>query len=183
MAEEPTLPSLPKVSWDSHTQTFTNTRKRYRDGATAQPIFSNSSDPAVFSSDDDPHVDNYTNGRHRKKRYVGSWFQQMPTSSDSTFGEAAEPQPKPKRTFERQWDSGVWMGSDGSIDADEDFNMDIEQPPKSKLPQLQGTRPVPSVAPGEDRVVQNLIDTAIEEGNPEIDLSYVIHVAKIPSEV
>ncbi|KAK5636434.1 hypothetical protein RRF57_012146 [Xylaria bambusicola] len=171
MAEEPTLPSLPKVSWDSYTQTFTNTRKRYRDGATTQAIFSNSSDPAVFSSDDDPHVDNYVNGRHRKKRYVGSWFQQMPTSSDSTFGEVAEPQPKPKRTFERQWDSGVWMGSDGSVDADEEFTMDVEQPPQSKLPQLHGPPPVPSVAPEEKLVIHNIIDTAIEEGNPEIDLS------------
>ncbi|KAI1361093.1 hypothetical protein F5Y08DRAFT_28528 [Xylaria arbuscula] len=172
MAEEPTLPSLPKVSWDSNTQTFTNTRKRYRDGAAAQAIFSNSSDPAVFSSDDDPHVDNYTNGRHRKKRYVGSWFQQMPTSSDSTFGETADPQPKPRRAFERQWDSGVWMGSDGSVDADEDFTiMDLEQPLKSKLPQLQGSGPGSSITHEEDRAIQSLIDTAFEEGNPEIDLS------------
>lgn len=173
MAEEPTLPSLPKVSWDSHTQTFTNTRKRHRDGATPQPLLSNSSDPAVFSSDDDPHIDNYINGRHRKKRYVGSWFQQMPTSSDSTFGEPVEPKPKPKRTFERQWDSGVWMGSDGSVDADEEFATEMELPLESKLPQLQSPRPV-SYRAAEDLVVYNRIDTAIEEGNPDIDLSYVI---------
>ncbi|KAI0521020.1 hypothetical protein F5B22DRAFT_34588 [Xylaria bambusicola] len=179
MAEEPTLPSLPKVSWDSHTQTFTNTRKRYRDGASAQAIFSNSSDPAVFSSDDDPHVDNYINGRHRKKRYVGSWFQQMPTSSDSTFGEVAEPQPKPKRTFERQWDSGVWM-SDGSVDMDDEFTMDVEQPPQSKLPQLHCPRTVPSVAPEENLAIHNIIDTAIEEGNPDIDLSS-LGVTSIPN--
>ncbi|KAI0913456.1 hypothetical protein F4823DRAFT_41407 [Ustulina deusta] len=170
MAEEPTLPSLPKVSWDSHTQTFTNTRKRHRDGATPQPLLSNSSDPAVFSSDDDPHIDNYINGRHRKKRYVGSWFQQMPTSSDSTFGEPVEPKPKPKRTFERQWDSGVWMGSDGSVDADEEFATEMELPLESKLPQLQSPRPV-SYRAAEDLVVYNRIDTAIEEGNPDIDLS------------
>ncbi|KAI1352718.1 hypothetical protein F5Y01DRAFT_313664 [Xylaria sp. FL0043] len=172
MAEEPTLPSLPKVSWDSHTQTFTNTRKRQRDGVTAQPLFTNSSDPAVFSSDDDPHVDNYTNGPHRKKRYVGSWFQQMPTSSDSTFGEIVEPQPKSKRTLERQWDSGVWMGSDGSVgvDEDEDFPMEIPPQLESKLPQLRNPRPAPSVAT-EDVIIYNIIDKAIEEGNPDIDLS------------
>ncbi|KAI0428362.1 hypothetical protein F5Y09DRAFT_343723 [Xylaria sp. FL1042] len=175
MADEPTLPSLPKVSWDSHTQTFTNTRKRHRDGATAQPLFSNSSDPAVFSSDDDPHVDNYTNGRHRKKRYVGSWFQQMPTSSDSTFGEVVEPQQKPKRTLERQWDSGVWMGSDGSVDVDEGeyFAMEMQSRLESKLPQLRNPRPVPSVAP-EDMIVYDIVHRAIEEGNPDIDLSCVI---------
>ncbi|KAI1309618.1 hypothetical protein F5Y03DRAFT_67181 [Xylaria venustula] len=172
MAEEPSLPSLPKVSWDSYTQSFTNTRKRHRDGATAQPLFSNSSDPAVFSSDDDPHIDNYANGPHRKKRYVGSWFQQMPTSSDSTFGEAIEPQPKPKRTFERQWDSGVWMGSDGSVEAEEDFTMDVEPQLEPKLPELRNPRPVPSIAP-EDMVVDDIIHKAIEEGNPDIDLSSI----------
>ncbi|KAI8951785.1 hypothetical protein F4801DRAFT_262578 [Xylaria longipes] len=177
MAEEPTLPSLPKVSWDAHTQTFTNTRKRR---APAQPLFSNSSDPALFSSDDDPHIDNYLNGPHRKKRYVGSWFQQMPTSSDSTFCEAVEPQPKPKRTFERQWDSGVWMGSDGSVELDEDFTPGMEPSPESKLPQLHNPRPGPSMAP-EELIVRNRIDVAIEEGNPEIDLTS-LDVTTIPDE-
>ncbi|KAI1741989.1 hypothetical protein F4680DRAFT_51580 [Xylaria scruposa] len=167
MAEEPTLPSLPKVSWDTHTQSFTNTRKR---GAPSQPLFTNSSDPAIFSSDDDPHVDNYSNGPHRKKRYVGSWFQQMPTSSDSTFSEAVGPQPKRKRAFERQWDSGVWMGSDGSVELDEDFIPGMEPSPESKLPQLQNAPPHPSVAP-EEQIVRDRIDAAVEEGNPEIDLT------------
>ncbi|KAI0551464.1 hypothetical protein F4679DRAFT_572344 [Xylaria curta] len=167
MAEEPTLPSLPKVSWDAHTQSFTNTRKR---GAPSQPHFTNSSDPAIFSSDDDPHVDNYSNGPRRKKRYVGSWFQQMPTSSDSTFSEAVGPQPKRKRAFERQWDSGVWMGSDGSVELDEDFTLGMEPSPESKLPQLQNAPPHPSVTP-EEQVVRDKIDAAIEEGNPEIDLT------------
>ncbi|KAI0458149.1 hypothetical protein F5B21DRAFT_42114 [Xylaria acuta] len=177
MAEEPTLPSLPKVSWDTHTQTFTNTRKR---GAPAQPLFSNSSDPAMFSSDDDPHIDNYLNGPHRKKRYVGSWFQQLPTSSDSTFGEAVGPQPKSKRTFERQWDSGVWMGSDGSVELDEDFAPGIEQSPESKLPRLQNLRPGPSMAP-EELIMRTRVDAAIEEGNPEIDLTS-LGVSTVPNE-
>ncbi|KAJ8122425.1 hypothetical protein ONZ43_g1380 [Nemania bipapillata] len=173
MADEPTLPSLPKVSWDSHTQTFTNTRKRNRDGAPPQPLFSNSSDPAVFSSDDDPHIDNYVNGRHHKKRYVGSWFQQMPASSDSTFGEVAGPQPKPNRTLERQLDSGVWMGSDELVDPDEDFLIGMEPSPEPKLPQLRNLQPAPSVSP-EELIVRSRIDAAIEDSNPEIDLSYVI---------
>ncbi|KAI0437572.1 hypothetical protein F4803DRAFT_144396 [Xylaria telfairii] len=176
MDEEPTLPRLPKVSWDAHTQTFTNTRKR---GAAQPPLFSNSSDPAMFSSDDDPHVDNY-NGPHRKKRYVGSWFQQMPTSSDSTFGEAVGPQPRPKRTFERQLDSGVWMGSDGSVELDEDFTLGMEPSPESKLPQLQNPCPDPPKAP-EELIVHARIDAAIEEGNPEIDLTS-LGVATIPNE-
>ncbi|KAI1199140.1 hypothetical protein F5X97DRAFT_133768 [Nemania serpens] len=172
MADEPTLPSLPKVSWNSHTQTFTNTRKRNRNGTTPQPLFSNSSDPAVFSSDDDPHIDNYVEGRHHKKRYIGSWFQQMPASSDSTFSEAVGPQPKPNRTFERQLDSGVWMGSDELSDPadDEDFTMGIDPPPKLKLPQSRNPRPAPSLTP-EQMVLYTRIDASIEEGNPNVDLS------------
>lgn len=174
MADEPTLPSLPKVSWDSHRQTFTNTRKRHRNGATPQPLFSNSSDPAVFSSDDDPHIDNYVEGRHHKRRYIGSWFQQMPASSDSTFAEVAGPQPKPNRTFERQLDSGVWMGSDELVDPadDEEFGLGIEPPSNLKLPQPRNPRPAPTVTP-EQMVVDTRISAAIEEGNPDIDLSYV----------
>ncbi|KAI1109446.1 hypothetical protein F5Y14DRAFT_27953 [Nemania sp. NC0429] len=172
MADEPSLPSLPKVAWDSHTQTFTNTRKRNRNGTTPQPLFSNSSDPAVFSSDDDPHVDNYVEGRHHKKRYIGSWFQQMPASSDSTFAEMVGPQPKPNRTFERQLDSGVWMGSDElqDLDDDEEFIMATEPEPKLDLPQSRNPRLAPSVTP-EQAVVCNRIDAAIEAGNPNVDLS------------
>lgn len=175
MADEPTLPSLPTVSWDAHSQTFTNTRKRNRGGTTPQPLFSNSSDPAVFSSDDDPHIDNYVQGRHRKKRYVGSWFQQMPTSSDSTFAEAVGPQPKPNRTFERQLDSGVWMGSDELADPadDEEFDVEIEPPPRLKLPQPRNPRPAPSATP-EQVAVYTRIHAAIEAGNPDVDLSCVI---------
>ncbi|KAI0400943.1 hypothetical protein F4802DRAFT_609792 [Xylaria palmicola] len=180
MADEPTLPSLPKVSWDAHSQTFTNTRKRDRDGA-AHALFSNSSDPAMFSSDDDPHIDNYVNGRHRKKRYVGSWFQQMPASSDSTFGEASAPQPKPKRPFERQLDSGVWMGSDASVDLDEEeFPVEMDPPPESKLPQLRNPRHVPSVARNE-LVIRSAIDAALDNGDPYVDLSS-LGVTTIPDD-
>ncbi|KAI1818591.1 hypothetical protein GGS20DRAFT_194260 [Poronia punctata] len=169
MAEELTLPTLPKVSWDSHTQTFANTRKRNRNDVSAPPpIFSNSSDPAIFSSDDDPHVENYVDGRHRKKRYVGSWFQQMPTSSDSTFSEPRT-LPKPKREFVRQADSGVWLGSDGSVEQDDGFDVRVE-PPESRLAQLQNTRPVPSTAP-EELIICKRIDEAIENGDPEVDLT------------
>ncbi|KAI0203248.1 hypothetical protein F4808DRAFT_37099 [Astrocystis sublimbata] len=169
MADEPTLPALPKVAWDADTQSFTNTRKR---GASAHPLFSNSSDPAVFSSDDDPHVENYLQGPHRKKkRYVGSWFQQMPASSDSTFAEASEPQPRPERPFERQWDSGVWMGSDASVGLDDDCSLGLDEEPESRLPQLQTPRPAATSKTPEELLVRAKIDRAIEEGDPAIDLS------------
>ncbi|KAI5860650.1 hypothetical protein GGS23DRAFT_613513 [Durotheca rogersii] len=172
MAEEPTLPKLPTVSWDSETQTFTNTRKRARDRVSVPPSFNNSSDPAVFSSDDDPHVDNYTQGKRRKRRYVGSWFQQHLESSDSSFSEPIRPQPKTKkRTFERQFDSGVWMGSDSSMEVEEEEEaMQIEAPAESRLPQLRHARPMAPVSPRES-AIRKAIQTAIDQGNPAIDLS------------
>ncbi|KAI0827229.1 hypothetical protein F5Y06DRAFT_237161 [Hypoxylon sp. FL0890] len=170
MAEEPTLPKLPAVSWDFETQTFANTRKRARDGQPSLPVFSNSSDPAVFSSDDDPGVENYTQGRHRKKRYIGSWFQQHPTSSDSTFSEISRPPPKTRRTFKRQLDSGVWMGSDNSVDTEDDTTPEINTPAESKL-QLKHARPVMAISPSE-ATAREVIQHAIDTGTQVIDLSY-----------
>ncbi|KAI1077535.1 hypothetical protein F5B20DRAFT_267695 [Whalleya microplaca] len=174
MAEEPTLPRLPTVSWNSESQTFANTRKRAHDRVAASPLFSNSSDPAVFSSDDDAHVDNYAQGRHQKKRYVGSWYQQHLASSDSTFSESVQPQPRPqpkaKRTFERQFDSGVWMGSDASVDIEDDILADIQPLTATTLPQLRHARPTTTLSPSEAAARQAIQD-AIDHGNETVDLS------------
>ncbi|KAI2639207.1 hypothetical protein GGS21DRAFT_417952 [Xylaria nigripes] len=181
MAEEPSLPSLPKASWDSHYQTSTDTRKRTHNADSPPALSSNSSDPAIFSSDDDPHVDNYVNGRHRKKRYVGSWFQQRPASSDSTISEAVVPQPRPNRTFERQQDSGVWMGSDGLVEPDEEFDIEMEDSPESRLSELRGYNSTPSsISTPEEAIIYTKIDLAIEEGEPMIDLSS-LGISKIPN--
>jgi hypothetical protein len=179
MAEEPTLPHFPSVSWNSETQTFNNTRKRARSRVEAPAqLFSNSSDPAVFSSDDDPSLENYVQGtRHRKKRYVGSWYQQQSlASSDSALGEeirAPQPRPKGKRTFERTVDSGVWMGSDDSTDLDFD-DADVGQflqPPPSRLPQLNVSRKSATTVSEAERAARTKITTAIEASNENIDLS------------
>jgi hypothetical protein len=170
MADEPTLPRFP--FWHSGSQSF-NTRKRVRDGgndsAQAQ-LFSNSSDPAMFSSDDDPNLENYMQGRHRKKRYVGSWFQQQPASGDSTFSEERLPKPKAKRTFKRAVDSGVWMGSDASTDLDLEDSLPL--PVASRLPQLsvpQARQPA-AISEAEELAKDKIFD-AIENGNEDIDLT------------
>ncbi|KAK8122101.1 hypothetical protein PG984_010771 [Apiospora sp. TS-2023a] len=169
MADEPTLPPLPSVSWDSGSQSFTRKRVRGTNNA-PPPIFSNSSDPAVFSSDDDPNVENYAQGgRQRKKRYVGSWFQQHPASGDSTFGDDVRPKPKTKRTFQRQCDSGVWMGSDISTDMEE-IGMEIGLTANPKMPQLNVSRPVTMSSPAE-REAQRRIIEAIELGRENLDLT------------
>ncbi|ORY55305.1 uncharacterized protein BCR38DRAFT_321198, partial [Pseudomassariella vexata] len=170
MAEEPTLPHMPAVSWDAETQTVNHggTRKRGRGGAALSSIFSNSSDPAVFSSDDDPHVDNYTQGHRCKKRYVGSWYQQHPAGSgDSTFGnEGPKPISKSKRTLERHFDSGVWMGSDMSTDIED--AIEIQQPATNRLPQPNTARPTISAA---EQSARQRITAAIEHGQEDVDLT------------
>ncbi|CAK7228261.1 hypothetical protein SBRCBS47491_006847 [Sporothrix bragantina] len=171
MSDEPSLPRIPPSK--AADAIFGPARKRVRldllDGSGArhlsahQLLMNNSSDPAVFSSDDDPALDNYAppdptgastgGGRLRKKkRYVGAWFAQHPESTDSTFdgGEidgqdrhdehggghqmtlpllSSPPRPRPskkRRTFERQFDSGVWMDKEGINEEDENAEDPLE---------------------------------------------------------
>ncbi|KAL9947939.1 hypothetical protein D7B24_001769 [Verticillium nonalfalfae] len=171
MADEPSLPRLPAISWNEHTQSFSNNprkRGRARRSSNATPLFNNSSDPAVFSSDDDPALDNYVEGR-RKKRYVGTWFQQQPASDSSFEVEESRPLPKPKRTLKRQLDSGVWMGSD-STDGEEMLE-ELSLPLQPKLPQLNRTpiqRPTLSAA---ERLAREKIQKCLDEGDEDVDLS------------
>lgn len=184
MSDEPSLPRMPPAR--AADAIFGPNRKRGRifdatgnasgSGSGShhlsahQLLLNNSSDPAVFSSDDDPALDNYAlpdpNGPsvggsriRKKKRYVGAWFAQHPASTDSTFDEdpslpeqrarrgqdqdeeerephtmtlpllssPVRPRPsKKRRTFERQFDSGVWMGGkEGIAEGDEGEEEDM----------------------------------------------------------
>ncbi len=170
MAEEPSLPALPAVSWNEQSQTFAKgSRKRLRpvhpNTGTKAPGLYNSSDPAVFSSDDDPGLDNY-DGSRRKRKYVGSWYQQFPTSSDSTFSEPQQVLPRPKRALRRQLDSGVFLGSDGTTDNESVPEM-MELPIHSKFPRIERP-PVPMFSESE-HVAQEKIRACLEQGNEPID--------------
>lgn len=153
--EEPTLPPLQAVSWDEQRQSISNPRKRVRPSRLPAPT--TSSDPAVFSSDDDPDVTNYVEGRH-KKRYVGSWFQHNPASSDSAFSEdrPAMPAMKSKRTFERNFDSGVYLASDG---VESDTFESIEIPTRDIIPRISE----------KERALRANIDACLESGDETID--------------
>ncbi|KAM7209742.1 CCR4-NOT transcription complex subunit 6-like-B [Naviculisporaceae sp. PSN 640] len=178
MAEEPTLPQLPPPR-SRAPPSFAEGRKRARGtNAPSSLSSSTSSDPAVFSSDDDPALDNYVHGR-RKKRYVGTWFDQQPASSDSADSAIGDdmrrPMPKPpKRQFRRQLDSGVFLGMDGSTDTDE--SVDLEPRP-SKLPLgAPSSPPVPlqfavrrRISP-EEQKLRDIVNSCVEEGKEEIDL-------------
>ncbi|KAJ6446962.1 leucine rich repeat domain-containingprotein [Purpureocillium lavendulum] len=169
MSDEPSLPRLPAVSWDEHSQTFSNNpRKRVRAQRSrySPSIGYNSSDPAVFSSDDDPGLDNYVEGR-RKKRYVGSWFQQQPASSDSAFSDAIViPKGGQKRTLARQVDSGVFLGSDGTDG--EDLAEELELPTRSRLPQLLDKSQARRVSEAE-LAVRDKIRACLDGGIEQLD--------------
>lgn len=77
---------------------------------------------------------------------------------------------KSKRTFERQFDSGVWLGSDGT-----DFDESLE----SILPNNEWKLPVrqsratqtKDEPPAPEMLAQGHIELCLEEGNENIDLS------------
>ncbi|KAL2263416.1 hypothetical protein VTK26DRAFT_6877 [Humicola hyalothermophila] len=184
VAEEPTLPRLPPSLAPG------DRRKRMRE-MEPPPTHSSStsSDPAIFSSDDDPALDNYQTHGRRKRRYVGTWFDQQPASSDSAVGDETRPSfayPPPrrnhgpaqpqKREFKRQLDSGVWMGTDGTLtDTDEGFDL---EPAAARLPLgMRGGHPGPKPLPfssqsseEEQRVLQ-IVQSCVDRGNEDVDLS------------
>jgi hypothetical protein len=79
--------------------------------------------------------------------------------------------------LERQFDSGVFMGSDGT-DMDE-FMEEIESGPAS-LP-LRQSRIIQTqkAAPTPEELAQGQIQRCLEDGNESIDLSYVFFEAKL----
>ncbi|KAH7316725.1 hypothetical protein B0I35DRAFT_261940 [Stachybotrys elegans] len=162
MSEEPSLPRLPPNTPSLSNKPLKRTRAQWHGPSQAF----NSSDPAFFSSDDDPGLDNYTEGR-RKKRYVGSWFQQQPASADSTFGDVTIQVigPKPKRTLARQVDSGVYLGSDG---VESDIEIPDMIPAQSRLPQLE-QRPRPARITSTEAKLQAIIRECIDAEKETVD--------------
>ncbi|KUJ13776.1 uncharacterized protein LY89DRAFT_590708 [Mollisia scopiformis] len=157
---------LPQLRSDPTTESFTKNAARKRARLSSPPV---SSDPALFSSDDDPSADNYTQER-RKKKYRGPWYHQRPASD---AGQDSEDAPeKKRRTFERQFDSGVFMGSDGT-DVDEVLE-ELESRNASTLPlplsHSHRTQAGHRVATTEE-VVKSQIHGCLEEGNENIDFS------------
>lgn len=161
--------SLPRLTWDPVTDSILNNRPRKR--ARFSPPAS--SDPPIFSSDDDPSADNYTHER-RKKIFRGPWYQHQidPESESSSHAEDREGK-KPKRTFARQYDSGVWLGSDGT-DIDEAIEglesvscaaRDLPLRQSGELPMARHLTPSP------EELAQAQIDLCLETGNETIDLS------------
>lgn len=157
--------SLPCLSWDPVTDSISTSRPRKR--TRFSPVAS--SDPPIFSSDDDPSADNYTQDRH-KKVFRGPWYrhQTIPESEYSNRDPT-----KSKRTFERQYDSGVWLGSDGTdiddaIESFESVSCAITDLPIRPSAEVYAPR---NLTPSPEELAQKQIDLCLETGNEIIDLS------------
>lgn len=118
-SSEPTLPTLPSLpqsnTYTRPTRPTLNTRKRthssYRASLNSDDILPESaasSDPALFSGDDEGSAaaENYLPDLKRKKKmYSGSWWSHRVKSSRE----------ERKRELKRNVDSGVWMNEDESL--------------------------------------------------------------------
>jgi len=176
MSDEPTLPRLPGPPFSPMAYSSSPLgpgRKRARlSYPPPSSSFSSSSDPAIFSSDDDPALDNYVQGGRRKKRYVGTWYDQRPASSDSANSSMASSPvvnralPKPaKRQFKRQMDSGVWLGPD-LTDTDESV---ILEPKAPRLPLVAPVSPRQKLDRHQERAQARVLD-CLERGAETVDL-------------
>ncbi len=111
--DEVELPPLPPSFQASPRRSSTYSllsRKRSRTDYEIEPA--TSSDPALFSSDETaPSAENYS-AKRRKDKWSGTWW------GERLRGKSA----REKRQFKRNYDSGIWMGSEGTDSSlDEDF--------------------------------------------------------------
>jgi len=172
MADEPALPNLPLALNDELFLSNPGPQKRVRLHNASPPI---SSDPPFFSSDDDPSAENYlgANGR-QKRKFRGPWYNQEPDDSSER---------KPKRTLQRQFDSGIWLGGDSTEDEDDaEFSSHVHTPDafnlrQTTIPQFREiNRCEPQTAkppPSPEEMAEREIALCLEAGREEIDLSYV----------
>lgn len=143
-----------------------------------------SSDPALFSSDEHaPGAENYLSGKRKKHTYQGSWWDNQRVKMGN---------PK-KREFRRNFDSGIFMGSETSDEAlsSDSFGLEdellrdqqekkpysrssplftiesVESNPKAKT----APRPrIPVVSREHDAVCQ-VVQHALDCGKEDVDLS------------
>jgi Leucine-rich repeat (LRR) protein len=106
MEPEIDLPPVPILQADSPPELPIHPNKRKRARLEYDPI--SSSDPALFSSDDHNPTSEHYASKRRKQKWRGTWWGDKITSSDLSASNGG------KRTFTRNFDSGVWMGSDAT---------------------------------------------------------------------
>jgi hypothetical protein len=171
------------------------TRKRTRDEFSEEvPTSAASSDPALFSGDEQvPGAEDYAVQR-KKKLYSGSWFNHRTKANKEDR----------KREFKRNFDSGIFMGSESSDipssdslgSLDEELIEDERKketaatsqrlfPSSSSQHSSRTTRlPVKPAAPvmsEKHAAVMNIVHKSLEEAQVMIDLSG-LNLESLPSE-
>ncbi|TAQ88561.1 hypothetical protein B7494_g3084 [Chlorociboria aeruginascens] len=152
---------LSKITWNPSIESVSNDLPLKRARLSSPPAPA-SSDPVFFSSDDDPSSENYTQDR-KKRKYKGPWYQQVPADSIEA------PEPKQKRAFQRQYDSGIFLGSDETdLDEVEDLEANVPTGPFRNLRAIDIPKEAISLA---EECARELINKCVEDGNETIDLS------------
>lgn len=163
--DEPTLPEYPSGLDHDYEDSLIQAPSR-RKRSYASHMFSDSSEPAIFSSDNDPAAENYFQGPRQKKQYRGTWDDQQPIDAISGASSAGA---RDKRKFERQVDSGVFMGSD-DLDLDPDFP---PPPAASRMPQINSLAPRRARLDFSESIALQIIRRCVEGGYLSVDLSSV----------
>lgn len=159
--EEPSLPEYPCRSSNSYEDYQVQPPSKRKRSYASHMMFSDSSEPAIFSSDNDPAAENYFQGPRQKKQYRGTWEDQQPIDDISRESSVV----RGKRKFERQVDSGVFMGSD-------DLDPDFPPPPAaSRMPQFNSIASQrPTLDPLESQALR-IIRECVDGGRLTVDLS------------
>ena len=182
--EDPELPPLPQQS-ASRSRPAVLTRKRtledYNDDI---PMSAASSDPALFSGDENvPGAEDYSIKR-KKKVYSGSWFNHRMKANREDK----------EREFQRNYDSGIFMGSENSEPPSSDsigsledelihdqrkMELDLQTTPKA---QASKSRPLlrssslpfrhdkPDIPPQHGAVIY-IVQLCLDKGQESVDLS------------
>lgn len=170
--EELDLPPLPDARYALLPLSRKRTHSEYE--------INTSSDPALFSSDDhqDESADHYSSKR-QKEQWKGTWWGDRLRSTSA----------RRTRSFKRNYDSGIFMGSDQTDTSLEDEFL-ADQKASQESDSLRASSPVsesylPSmikklaVLPAQTRLVPtrhyqavSKIQQCLEAGSENVDLSY-----------
>ena len=194
----PILPSARNAAQTPPRTSLFMSRKRTHADYDDEP--STSSDPALFSSDEQaPGVENYISGRRRKRTFKGSWWERHLLTEGTRKSTR-------KHEFKRNFDSGIFMGSEGSEETlssdsftledeflkDQQKAKEMEQPAQvprlwasednDTTPRAKMTRQTGPTVPDEHMEVIAILQQCLEKGKESVDLSSM-SLSTLPLEI
>jgi len=102
--------------------------------------------------------------------YRGPWYRQRPEPDSASQEMGDSDHHKKKRPFERQFDSGVFMGSDGTDMGEGVEELEVVNTSMLPVRQLREAQ-TERGAPSPEELARVQIESCLEEGNESIDLS------------